>query len=264
MTVRVLRLGNKGASVVRWQHFLIGRRHLRGRADGDFGDETERATRAYQRSKGITADGIAGPCTLGAALTNGFDIGFTGHANLTPGPTLTTPNDSMRRQLFGAFEFECAPNAENPEAITILGDWEAKNITAVTLPQLKGIPVCGEPSQAGQMRFHRKAANQLQKLWAAWASAGLIDRVLTCEGSYNPRLVRGQQGNKGQLSSHAYGSAFDINQEWNRLGCIPAYEGATGSVRELVGIANECGFFWGGHFKTRLDGMHFEVAKLVT
>jgi hypothetical protein len=30
----------------------------------------------------------------------------------------------------------------------------------------------------------------------------------------------------------------------------------------LVGIANDNGFYWGGHF-TRLDGMHFEIAKLL-
>jgi hypothetical protein len=33
-------------------------------------------------------------------------------------------------------------------------------------------------------------------------------------------------------------------------------------VRELVEIANEWGFYWGGHF-TRKDGMHFEIAKIL-
>ena len=44
---------------------------------------------------------------------------------------------------------------------------------------------------------------------------------------------------------------------------LPAPAGAEGSVRELVDIANAHGFFWGGHFKGRPDGMHFEVAKLL-
>ncbi|MBP0575977.1 M15 family metallopeptidase [Mycobacterium tuberculosis] len=39
--------------------------------------------------------------------------------------------------------------------------------------------------------------------------------------------------------------------------------GAKGCVRELVPIANRFGFYWGGHFSTRADGMHFEVAKLL-
>ena len=47
--------------------------------------------------------------------------------------------------------------------------------------------------------------------------------------------------------------------------------GQIGCVRELVPIANECGFYWGGHFGKevngkmvgRLDGMHFEIAKII-
>jgi len=29
-----------------------------------------------------------------------------------------------------------------------------------------------------------------------------------------------------------------------------------------VPLANKWGFYWGGHFGGRLDGMHFEVAVL--
>jgi hypothetical protein len=65
------------------------------------------------------------------------------------------------------------------------------------------------------------------------------------------------------LSNHAFGSAFDINAGQNGLGRIPAAVGAYGSVRELVPIAHRFGFYWGGHF-SRADGMHFEVAKLLT
>jgi len=38
--------------------------------------------------------------------------------------------------------------------------------------------------------------------------------------------------------------------------------GQKGCVRELVPIAHENGFYWGGHF-SRLDGMHFEIAKIL-
>jgi hypothetical protein len=34
-------------------------------------------------------------------------------------------------------------------------------------------------------------------------------------------------------------------------------------VRELVPIANKHGFYWGGHYSKRADGMHFEAAKVV-
>ena len=254
-----------GAAVRRWQFFLIGRRHLKSPADGDFGPGTESATRAYQWSRALAADGIVGPLTLGAALTDGFDIGFVDRGEpaegtvLTGAPTLRAATPATRKRLFGEFTFRSAPTARNPEAIEVLGDWVACNITMVTLPELKGVPVYSQRSR-GRMRFHRKAADQLEALWAAWGEAGLADRVRTYEGSYAARFVRGRPG---QLSSHAYGSAFDINQRWNRLGHLPARAGAEGSVRELVDIANAHGFFWGGHFKGRPDGMHFEVAKLL-
>ena len=54
-----------------------------------------------------------------------------------------------------------------------------------------------------------------------------------------------------------------MNLEWNKLNVVPALVGAQGSVRELVSLANEHGFYWGGHFASRLDGMHFECAKVL-
>src|SRR5512133_3895662 len=62
------------------------------------------------------------------------------------------------------------------------------------------------------------------------------------------------------LSNYAWGTAFDINVAWNRLGTVPALRGERGSVRELVPLANAHGFYWGGHFSRR-DGMHFEVTR---
>jgi len=65
--MRVLRKGSRGRDVQRWQRFLIRRGLLRGRADGIFGPLTAAATIAFQRRNGLTADGIAGPATLGRA-----------------------------------------------------------------------------------------------------------------------------------------------------------------------------------------------------
>lgn len=64
-------------------------------------------------------------------------------------------------------------------------------------------------------------------------------------------------------SNHAWGTAFDINVPWNGLGATPALVGARGSVRKLVPLANEHGFYWGGHFNGRPDGMHFEIAQIL-
>jgi peptidoglycan hydrolase-like protein with peptidoglycan-binding domain len=265
MALQILRKGSEGKEVKRWQNFLIGQGHLRARADGDFGPLTEKATKAFQRSQGQSSDGIVGPKTLGRALLLGFDAGFEDRVEpdsnpvLVGAPSIRPATAKTRERLFGAFSYEPAPTSDNPERIKILDDWENENIQMVTLPQLKGIPVYGTPS-SGRLRFHKKAVEQLKALWAAWEEAGVLHHVLTYEGSYNPRFIR---GSRETLSNNAYGSAFDINYQWNRLGAVPALEGQEGSVRELVDIANEHGFFWGGHFQGRPDGMHFEVAKLL-
>jgi len=266
MAIKILRRGSQGKEVERWQTFLVGQGYLHGEVDGDFGSQTERATKAFQRATGLSADGVVGPLTLGTALSAGFDIGFTdprrGDAEpLLPGRSTLRPATSTaaRQRMFGRFEFEPDPTRSNPERIRILGDWEAENITTVLLPQLRGVSVFGQRS-SGRMRFHRRAAEQLQALWAAWDQARLLDRILTYDGGYSPRFIR---GSLSSLSNHAFGSAFDINAQWNPLGTVPASAGREGSVRELVDIANEHGFFWGGHFRGRADGMHFEVAKLL-
>lgn len=58
-----LRFGSKGAEVRLLQERLQAAGFYRMRADGDFGDGTERAVRAFQRANLLAADGIAGPKT---------------------------------------------------------------------------------------------------------------------------------------------------------------------------------------------------------
>lgn len=60
-----LRKGSKGEAVVRLQQALIGLGYLDGAADGDFGSKTASAVVSFQAVNGLSADGIAGPQTLG-------------------------------------------------------------------------------------------------------------------------------------------------------------------------------------------------------
>lgn len=78
--------------------------------------------------------------------------------------------------------------------------------------------------------------------------------ILTYDGSFVPRLVRGTI--VGTPSSHAFGTALDFNAQWNPLGASPR-QGATGSVENMIPIAMKYRMFCGGWFK-RLDWMHFE------
>jgi hypothetical protein len=158
--------------------------------------------------------------------------------------------------LFGRYEYVWAPQPGNPEAIRILGNWERDNIIEVPIPQLR--KALGDKAPAS-IRFHRLAADQLRLLWAEWEAGGLLDRVLSYGGGFVARFVR---GSRSMLSNHAFGSAFDINEAYNSFGERPVSNGRKGCVRDLVPIANRCGFYWGGHYQSRTDGMHFEIAVL--
>ncbi|MCA6115683.1 M15 family metallopeptidase [Bradyrhizobium sp. WSM 1738] len=160
-----------------------------------------------------------------------------------------------RQQLFGTFSFRSVPRVDNPENIEITDGWEDENIVTVEIP-IQGFP--GHPGPL-KMRFHKKAKDQLVGLWLSWEKAGLLDRILTYDGAFVPRFMR---GSRTSLSNHAFGTAFDINAAFNPLKAEPALVGEKGSVREMVTLANKWGFFWGGHFKSRPDGMHFEVAEI--
>lgn len=181
-----------------------------------------------------------------------------------PPSHLVQPNAERTKQLFGAFEYEDVAGSGNCE-IKIKGNWVAGNIEEIDIPQLKG-KINGTTNQEitkGIIRFNQKAKKQLQRLWKAWEDANLLDRIITYDGGFVPRHIKKKGGGCGvSLSNHAWGSAFDINAAWNGLGEEPALTGQKGCVRELVEIANQHGFYWGGHFGTK-DGMHFEVAKIM-
>jgi len=180
-----------------------------------------------------------------------------------PRPTNIRPYTMAEKlHAFAQFQYEPNPTTFNGEGINILGNWEAANIVSVDIPQLTGKLFGARPIAHGSIRFHKLGADMLRRLWAAWEVAGLLDRVLSFQGGHAPRFIRGTQAhNPRPLSNHAWGTAFDINAGQNAFGAEPALLGETGCVRELVAIANQNGFFWGGHFGHK-DGMHFELGKV--
>lgn len=257
--IKVLRQGSSGNSVLRWQAFLRGQ-DIPLNVTGHFEDATVNATQQFQRKHRLTVDGIVGSQSLGQAALLGFEIvdylDFEPEYPIKPNfPALA--NNNARQQLFGPMEFVAAPTTKNPERIRVTNNWVQTNVVELHLPQLAKVP----GNHGGIMHFHRKAANQLVLLWHEWEAAGLLDRILTFDGGYVPRFVRGRAEDQ-ILSNHAFATAFDINYAWNKLGVAPAPLGSRGCVYELVAIANSHGFYWGGHFN-RKDGMHFEVAKIM-
>jgi hypothetical protein len=257
--MQTLRQGSKGSDVKSWQAFLRGAGLYMGEVDGDFGPRTLEATQEFQRNHALKDDGIVGNRTIGMAMQLGFDLvpddpTLPDSLDWPPKPSFEPIGEAGRRALFGNYDYVPAPTPGNPEGIKILGNWEQENIQVFTIPELAGV----QDANGGKIRFHKKVGPKVQELFARWKQASLAGLVLTFAGSYVPRYIRGY---RDVLSAHAHGSAFDINARWNWLATTPAQRGAKGSVRELVPIANELGFYWGGHFSRR-DGMHFELTIL--
>lgn len=249
MITKTLKLGSVGDDVISWQTFLKGLFKTNLIIDGDFGEQTYKLTLRFQLENGIPQDGIVGPKTLAKALQVGLHLPDTSYTS-----NVSMLSESDKKQLFGSFSYIPEPQPNNPEGIKILGSWVGDNISIFNIPQLK--TVTGAP-KSGNVYFHKQAGPIFQKLFQTWEDEGLMQYVISWEGSFFPRFVR---GSKTYLSNHCYGSAFDINGLANRLGSTPAQIGERGSVHLLVPFAESLGVFWGGNFD-RPDGMHFEIGK---
>ncbi len=265
-----LRRGDRGEAVQRWQIFLLGQGFDPKGTDSVFGKDTVAATLAFQKKRRIPETGIVDDATYGAAGISGFVLAEdTASGNTSPNwpprPTDVGPTNAETRDTdFGWYDFRHRPSPDDYEHIEILGTWESDNIVRIPVPELA--KALGRTTARASV--HRKVEAQFLAIWRAWNDAGLLDRVLTWEGAFNSRFIRGgaapenvRTKNRDKLSNHAWGTAFDINYAANKLGQMPALLGQKGCVRELVEIANAHGFFWGGHFRNRPDGMHFEWAR---
>lgn len=276
---------NVPAEVQRWQYFLLKNGITQtGIIDAQFGKKTELATKIFQMQQGITAHGRVGKATLRAAESRGYSIladdyySKRSSKSWPPKPdSLKSPSNSWRNKLFGCFEFLQKPRNQRPsrESIVIKGhcdgstsDWEEASIVDFYDDRLKFAA-----GYRGYFRCHMLVAPQIKTLLDKWEEDDLLHLVLNYAGCYVPRYVRGATlSNSGHpkmkstsvsnLSNHSFGSAFDISTTWNWLGESPAICGRKGSVRELVQSANEAGFYWGGHYSNRKDGMHFELTKI--
>ena len=170
--------------------------------------------------------------------------------------------------VVGKVEWE-TDKLESGHSITLLNNFE-KNVVKVLVPQLGGInDVRTDALQKagakfdGKLKFFKPAHAQLLAAFAEIEKAGLKKRLISIAGSFNARLQKKKNGGFVQTpSNHSFGTAFDINSDFNGQGSKPPAVGKPGSVRELVPIFEKHGFRWGGLFPTP-DGMHFEIAKLL-
>ena len=228
-----MKFGDSGEDVKRWQ------RLLNIKADGDFGNATEEATRLFQTAHRLTVDGIVGPKSWAAAEQ--IDEA------LRPPFRAITPVQCA--QQFGSFDWT---DTDQDGWITIKGTWVKDNIVKIVIPELDGVK-----GWKGSDLCHYVAAERIEGFFRDVKAEGKIHLVKSWGGCWAPRRIRTLHGFSQNLSMHAFGIAFDINVTWNELGQPPAPLGTEGSVVELLPIAYAHKLYWGGMFK---DGMHFQAS----
>lgn len=236
-----LRRGSRGEAVAELQHFLNN--YATCTADGVFGPQTAGCVTHVKTRMGIR------PATPVVTKDDWRRFAYAGLDLSRDG--LDAPTGAKKDSVFGPLTYATdVLVAGGPVRIT--NDFRSR-IQRVEIPQLAGVYGA---TRDGLMYWHEDYVDNLRGFFEAVEWAGLQDRIISYAGSWVPRFVR---GSKRTLSSHAYGTAFDINAPQNWIRARPASVGAKGSVRELVPIAEAYGFMWGGDFR-RPDGMHFEIS----
>ncbi|MEO6204544.1 MAG: M15 family metallopeptidase [Mycobacteriales bacterium] len=149
--------------------------------------------------------------------------------------------DTVLTQLQNKAQFGEFAVSTGPGHMRLDPTWEATRLATGRLPQL------------GRVTCNKAVLPHLRAAMQEVTARGLGSLVHTADfqrqgGCWSPRVVR---FGAGQISSHTWGIAVDINVDNNPLGATPRQD------PRLVTIMAEHGFFWGGHF-LRPDGAHFE------
>jgi len=169
----------------------------------------------------------------------------------TPLSKLRKPRQFSQAELDKLFPIDCTIIPATRE-VRVNPLWERENLVKVSMPSSFGFQA--------PFRMHRGAADAFKAWFAAIAKAKLHTRIVTFNGSYNPRLKRGANvpTTKAGLSRHARGLAIDINAAYNPMGRAPAKLGEVGCILELVALANEASLVCGADWHSP-DGQHFEL-----
>jgi peptidoglycan hydrolase-like protein with peptidoglycan-binding domain len=187
--MKVLKIGDRGDDVRKWQFFLTGQGFNPGEVDGIFGEQTYQATKSFQGVHQLKPDGVVGNRTVGTAMLLGFNTLTDNRtsimgANWPPKPDFSPLlGNAARTAVFGQFSYRPYPLPSNPENLKVTDNWAVQHIVRVSIPQL--VHIKGNP----WVYFHRLAANQLIQVWQAWEQAGLLRLILTWDGAYAPRFI---------------------------------------------------------------------------
>lgn len=140
------------------------------------------------------------------------------------------------------------------ESAKTLADFQKKNMTLLDISKFKK----ANKVLPDKIYCNKKITSDLLNVFEELTKTELIREIVTYDGCFNPRYIRGMESRK-ILSNHAFGTALDFNAALNPLGFSRNKLEKPFSVQftDIWKMFN----FQNGFVFNRPDGMHFEYTK---
>lgn len=150
-------------------------------------------------------------------------------------------------RVFGKFSYRESTGG----GILISAAWTSQNIVDINVRKsLPGWPVNSYTGRVNStIQVHRLVVAPLILTWTEIVRLGLHKKLHTFGGSFVPRHMLHDRSKP--LSVHSYGSALDLDVEWNGYGTVGQIN------RDVVKVFEMFGWEWGGRWSTS-DPMHFQ------
>lgn len=234
----------------------LSKLHYNVDVDGLYGRSTKKAIIAFQRDRGLVADGKVGPRTADALRSAVTDQAFEGKIGI--GTEFPTQAQVLSyKSVYG--------DPRGPGGAVVSKKWFADNITYIKPPFKMNM---GDIAIT-RIAFHKYAAPALSRVLvnlhdlANGSQKELIHWGVTkFAGTFNYRPMRGL----ASLSMHSFAAAIDFDPANNSLGDKTPRFAEFPQV--LKAFADE-GFMWGGDWngngrtddERRCDGMHWQATR---
>ncbi|QSQ25319.1 peptidoglycan-binding protein [Pyxidicoccus parkwayensis] len=235
-----LREGSKGAAVVSLQNKLKAAGFNPGAADGSFGSKTEAAVKAFQKSRGLAADGVVGPKTWGA-LNKPASSGGSG-PTLKPGAKGEPVRALQNRLNALGFNAGAADGSFGPKTEAAVKAFQkSRGLTADGVVGPKtwdklGIKVSGTPSTGGGGG----------KVVTGYVNG--VPRNITVASIPNGKVLRSDAAaafNRMHAAARAAGINITVNSGFRTMAeqqaLYRAYQNGTGNLAAKPGYSNHQG-----------------------
>lgn len=112
-------------------------------------------------------------------------------------------------------------------------------------------PLFYEGKPVNHASCHRLIVENFIQAFTAIKELGLTDECKNYGGIFAQRSIRGQSAHP---STHSWGIAIDLEPQRYPLGSLKRFP------EPIIKAFADAGFFYGGDFRARKDGMHFQFA----